>query len=60
MHAELEATWRFRCAQPQALQGVDVRLFQMFPGLRRLDAAVAGPKGQSSSKLSPESTRLKW
>ncbi|SCX80041.1 DUF2796 domain-containing protein [Nitrosospira sp. Nsp13] len=60
MHAELEATWQFRCAQPQALQGVDVRLFQMFPGLQRLDAAVAGPKGQSSAKLSPESTRLKW
>lgn len=60
IHAELEATWQFQCAQPQALQGVDVRLFQMFPGLRRLDVAVAGPKGQSSAKLSPESTRLKW
>lgn len=60
MHAELEATWQFQCAQPQALRGVDVRLFQMFPGLRRLDAAVAGPKGQSSAKLSPESTQLKW
>lgn len=60
MHAELEATWQFQCAQPQALRGVDVRLFQMFPGLRRLDAAVAGPKGQSSAKLSPESSRLKW
>ena len=59
-HAELEATWQFQCAKPQALQGVDVRLFQLFPGLRRLDAAVAGPKGQSSAKLSPESTRLKW
>lgn len=60
VHAELEATWRFQCTQPRALRGVDVRLFQMFPGLRRLDAAVAGPKGQSSAKLSPESTRLKW
>lgn len=59
-HAELEATWQFQCAQPQALQGVDVRLFQMFPGLRRLDAAIAGPKRQSSTKLSPESPRLKW
>lgn len=59
-HAELDATWQFQCAKPQALQGVDVRLFRMFPGLRRLDVAIAGPKGQSSTKLSPESTRLKW
>ena len=59
-HAELEATWNLRCALPQALQGVDVRLFQVFPGLRRLDVAIAGPKGQSSAKLSPASTRLKW
>ncbi len=59
-HAELEATWNFRCALPQALQGLDVRLFQVFPGLRRVDAAMAGPKGQSSARLSPASTRLKW
>ncbi|HEX8874373.1 MAG TPA: DUF2796 domain-containing protein [Nitrosospira sp.] len=59
-HAELDATWNFRCAQPQALQGVDVRLFQAFPGLRRIDTAIAGPKGQSSARLSPASTRLKW
>ncbi|MDE2367230.1 MAG: DUF2796 domain-containing protein, partial [Betaproteobacteria bacterium] len=59
-HAELDATWNFRCVQPQALQGLDVRLFQAFPGLRRIDAAIAGPKGQSSARLSPTSTRLKW
>ncbi|MEO8767438.1 MAG: DUF2796 domain-containing protein [Nitrosospira sp.] len=60
MHGELEATWQFQCALPQALQSLDVRLFQAFPGLRRLDAAVAGPKGQFSAKLLPKSTRLKW
>jgi hypothetical protein len=59
-HAELEVTWAFQCAIPGALQGVDVRLFQAFPRLGRLEAAVAGPKGQRSAKLSPSSTRLKW
>lgn len=59
-HAELEAAWNFRCAVPQALQGLDVQLFHAFPGLRRLDAAIVGPKGQSSVKLTPASTRLKW
>ncbi len=60
VHAELAATWHFQCTVPQALQGVEVRLFQQFSGLKRIDAAVAGPKGQSSAKLSPKSTRLKW
>lgn len=60
VHAELTATWHFQCAAPQALQGVEVRLFQQFSGLKRIDAAVVGPKGQSSAKLSPKSPRLKW
>lgn len=59
-HAELEVTWNFRCALPQALAGLDVRLFQVFPGLRRIDAAMAGPKGQLSARLSPAFPRLKW
>lgn len=60
MHAELVATWHFQCAVPQALQGVEVHLFQKFSSLKRINAAVVGPKGQSSAKLSPKSTRLKW
>lgn len=59
-HAELEGTWSFRCAVPQALQSVDVRLFEVFRGLRRLDAVIAGPKGQSGAKLSPAFPSLKW
>ncbi len=59
-HAGLEATWHFQCAAPQALQGLEVRLFQVFPGIKRINAAVAGPQGQSGAKLSPKSTRLKW
>lgn len=59
-HTELAATWHFQCVMPQALQGIEVRLFQQFSGLKRIDAAVVGPKGQSSAKLSPKSTRLKW
>ncbi|MBA2658105.1 MAG: DUF2796 domain-containing protein [Nitrosospira sp.] len=60
MHGELEATWYFNCAFPQALRGLDVKLFQTFPILQRIDTAVAGPAGQSSAKLTPASTRLKW
>jgi hypothetical protein len=59
-HAELEAVWVFHCSVPQALQALDVGLFRAFSGLRRLDAAVAGPRKQSSSRLTPQSPSLKW
>lgn len=59
-HAELEAVWVFHCSTPQALHELDVGLFRAFPGLRRLDAAVAGPRKQSSARLTPQSTRLQW
>ncbi|HEV7929009.1 MAG TPA: DUF2796 domain-containing protein [Nitrosospira sp.] len=60
VHGELEAAWQFQCSNPQALQGMDVKLFQTFPGLQRLDAAVASPKGQASASLSPKSTQVRW
>jgi hypothetical protein len=59
-HAELEAVWVFRCSTPQALQELDVGLFRAFPALQRLDAAVAGPRKQSSARLTPQSIRLQW
>jgi hypothetical protein len=59
-HAELEAAWVFRCSAPEALQELDVGLFRAFPGLRRLDVALAGPRKQSSARLTPQSTRLRW
>jgi hypothetical protein len=59
-HAELEAAWVFHCSAPQSLQELDVGLFRAFSGLRRLDVAVAGPRKQSSARLTPQSTRLQW
>jgi hypothetical protein len=57
-HGELEAVWQFQCSNPQALQGMDVKLFEAFPGLQRLDVRIASPKGQASARLSPLSTRI--
>jgi hypothetical protein len=57
-HGELEAVWQFQCSNPRALQGMDVKLFEGFPGLQRLDVRIAGPKGQASARLSPLSTRI--
>lgn len=59
-HGELEAAWVFRCSTPQALQEFDVGLFRAFSSLRRLDVAVAGPRKQSSVRLTPQSTGVRW
>lgn len=59
-HGELEAAWVFHCSTPQALQEFDVGLFRAFSSLRRLDVAVAGPRKQSSARLTPQSTRVRW
>ncbi len=59
-HADLDATVRFLCAQPAALKGVDLRLFQAFPRLRQLDTALATGKAQRGARLTPQQTMLSF
>ena len=60
-HADLEASFRFQCAQPQALKSLDVAgLFQAYPRLKLLDAALAAPGVQRGAKLRPKQATLAW
>lgn len=59
-HADLHADIDFRCAAPQALSGLQVRLFDAFPALRQVDAAIVTPRGDSGARLSPNRTSLTW
>lgn len=59
-HAELAGEWRFACARPELLKGMEVRLFDAFPGIRRLAVQVAGPRGQSGATLTPKARMLSW
>jgi len=59
-HAELDATVHFDCANPAALKGVDVLLFQAFPRLRRIEAAVVTPTTQRGATLTPRQATLNW
>lgn len=45
-HADLEATYEFRCARPGQLSGIEQRLFPAFPRLKRIDWQFALPSGQ--------------
>lgn len=59
-HADLDGKFIFHCAQPAALQGLEVRLFTAFPGYQQIRAQVVTAKRQSAAKLSPKANTLSW
>jgi hypothetical protein len=60
VHGDLDADFLFTCAQPARLTGLEVRLFEAFPKLRRIDAQVVSGKGQSAMRLSSKMRFLSW
>jgi hypothetical protein len=50
-HADLDASYEFTCAQPDALRTLDVGLFEAYRRIQRIDVQVAGPKGQAKATL---------
>ena len=59
-HASLDATIAFRCDSPRELKGIEVKAFEAFPGLKRIDVQVAGTRKQAGAKLTPRSPRVTW
>jgi hypothetical protein len=59
-HAELSAEYVFRCRRPEALHGLDAKLFESFLRVRQIDVQVVGPKGQSAAKLTPAQRQVSW
>lgn len=59
-HADLDADYRFRCARPEALRSLEVRVFRAFPGVSRIAAQLATDKRQSGATLTPAQARLRW
>ena len=50
-HADLDAGYTFKCAQPGQLRTLELGLFDAFKRLRRIEVQVAGPKGQRKLTL---------
>jgi hypothetical protein len=59
-HGSLTAEIEFRCERPQDLRGLDVKAFEAFPSLMRLNVRVAGAKRQSAAALSARDPRVRW
>jgi hypothetical protein len=58
-HSEIEAEWRWVCANPGGLTFVDVLLFKAFPRLKQLQAQVVTGRGQAKAVLKPGGARVK-
>ncbi len=50
-HADLDASYEFRCAHPDKLTVVEVGLFDAFKRLQKIEVQVAGAKSQSKQTL---------
>lgn len=59
-HADIDASYRFRCANPAALKSIETTLFNSFRRLYRLETQRAGPAGQGAARLTPKNPLLVW
>lgn len=59
-HADIDATYEFRCANPAALKSVETSVFKGFKRLYRLEARRAGPSGQGAARLTPKNPVIAW
>ncbi|MBM4221218.1 MAG: DUF2796 domain-containing protein [Gammaproteobacteria bacterium] len=57
-HADIAASYVFRCGNPAALSHVDVLLFADFPGTKQLVGRVIAPGRQGGATLTPGKNRL--
>ena len=59
-HADVDADYVFRCAQPAALKGLETKLFKRFGRLHRIDVQRATAAGQGAATLTPEQPGMRW
>jgi hypothetical protein len=57
-HADLDADYRFECRDTARIDRVDVRLFEAFPGTRRLRVQFATAKGQGGAEPTATHPRI--
>jgi hypothetical protein len=58
IHSEFQASYRFECAAPEALERLEVHLFDLFPGTEEVEAQVIGGAGQTAAELTAAAPNL--
>jgi len=57
-HAEIEASWEFRCSSPASVLWVESQVFAKFPGTKKLATSVVTPAGQKAVVLTRGTPRV--
>jgi hypothetical protein len=59
-HSDIISHYRFECATPSALSGIDIHLFALFPTTEQLQVQLIGPHGQQGTVLTTQSNHLSF
>ena len=59
-HADIDAEYRFECAEPDRLAQMELGLFEAFPATHGLQVQFVGPKGQGAAELTAASRVLRF
>ena len=59
-HADFEAAWRFECASPEALEQLDIGLFEAFPGTSELRVEYIAGDRQQATELTSASHLIRF
>lgn len=52
-HADLHVSYHFRCDAPDALDFIEVKIFELFPGTESIDSQVITERSQTRVELTP-------
>lgn len=59
-HANLHAEYEYSCTKVAALKSLQLSLFDAFPAIHKVNAQVAGARGQMAATLTPKQRTLTW
>ncbi|MGK7912792.1 MAG: DUF2796 domain-containing protein [Synechococcus sp.] len=60
VHSEFSASYEFECGNPEALNQVEVALFDAFPGIEQIEVQALTDSGQVGADLTPADATLTW
>ena len=59
-HADIDAAWHFTCEHPDMLDGISVRLFNIFPRTQRLQVQYITEKQQGAASLDASQPEVRF
>jgi hypothetical protein len=58
-HSDFSAAYIFDCREPGSLSRIEVKLFDVFPGIDHINVQVISPTGQTAMKLTAKNNLIK-